>query len=415
MFRNLPALKAFRIATLLTVVAAGFETKAQISTLASASAVQNNTIPSFTVPAGTNRVLVVTASDASSIDIAGVTFNGSALVQQAERNDGFQVDAFFTISLGSSSVPTTGAITFSSITSLPGNTGRYLTATVFQNVNQTTPFTGVISYDGFSSTHTHSVSSANGDLVFDLFDSFNFSTATANTPGAGQTTIFSSGTVNFGSGNGSGYYSVSTKPGNGGTVSSSWTTSNNTIIHITANLQLQNPPVPVTLISFNATAKGAASVLDWTIANPVRFSHFEVERSLNGIEFAMLEKVKPDAARNYSYTDANAPAEAYYRLKMVDADGTYKYSNVLRVQHVSSTNFEMTSYPNPATELLTVKISNGAANGKAMLLNAAGQVVDVQVLQDGKAGFDLQVLPAGFYLLEYRDGVNTATQKVQKL
>lgn len=136
-------------------------------------------------------------------------------------------------------------------------------------------------------------------------------------------------------------------------------------------------PLPVQLISFTATAQGAAVALAWHTASETSSDRFEVERSLDGGLFGKLVAVAAHGttpvAHDYAYLDAALPPGArtlYYRLRQVDTDGTATYSPV-RVVAVAAARLAV--FPSPARTSATLV---GAAPGTAVqVLDALGRAV----------------------------------------
>jgi hypothetical protein len=95
-------------------------------------------------------------------------------------------------------------------------------------------------------------------------------------------------------------------------------------------------PLPVELVAFTATAASSEAVrLTWTTASERNSAAFEVERSTDGRAFAHIATVRAagnsSASRRYALLDTQLPAGAgqlYYRLRLVDTDGTFAYSLV---------------------------------------------------------------------------------------
>lgn len=92
--------------------------------------------------------------------------------------------------------------------------------------------------------------------------------------------------------------------------------------------------LPVVLAAFNGSLQGNNALLQWTTASEHNSHHFELERSPDGIQFqrvALLAAAgESQSALHYSYTDRSMlPAKNYYRLKLVDKDGSAVYSQVL--------------------------------------------------------------------------------------
>ncbi len=140
-------------------------------------------------------------------------------------------------------------------------------------------------------------------------------------------------------------------------------------------------PLPVTLTSFAANVKGADAILTWTTASEINNSGFEVQRSVDGRNFEKAAFVKgagnSNKALNYSLTDAKAFAVAksnvvYYRLKQVDFDGKYAYSQVVRVAKNAEAVNALSVYPNPYASAYSVSFT-AAKEGMATI-----EMVDLQ-------------------------------------
>lgn len=139
----------------------------------------------------------------------------------------------------------------------------------------------------------------------------------------------------------------------------------------------QNEVLPLQLVRFNADKRGQAVQLSWSTMNELNTSHFELERSKNGLQFQHITQVKAagnfNITKDYTYTD-QLPEKGfnYYRLKQVDKDGKFVYSPV---RLVNFSDLIITVYPNPIKrgQSLQINLQNVSAN-KIELLNTVGQV-----------------------------------------
>lgn len=173
-------------------------------------------------------------------------------------------------------------------------------------------------------------------------------------------------------------------------------------------VQTSPVPLPVRLVSFHAQAEENAVRLDWEIADAVNFSHFEVERSFDGRQFAFLgkESYNNEQAR-YTFTDhkpqTDGQGQVYYRLKMQDADGTYAYSKIVTARP-GSQNFTYV-FPNPATDEFRIVIPGAnSRTGTLTLFDASGKKVlskSVSVT-NGQIQVDLKQsrVPDGIYIVQ---------------
>lgn len=90
---------------------------------------------------------------------------------------------------------------------------------------------------------------------------------------------------------------------------------------------------PVTLISFVATKSDSRVTLTWKTADEVDVKHYEVEKSTDGVYFQLAGTVRASQLFQYHFIDNNLTGQTtYYRLKIVDIDGSFTYSTVLKVQ-----------------------------------------------------------------------------------
>lgn len=101
-------------------------------------------------------------------------------------------------------------------------------------------------------------------------------------------------------------------------------------------------PLPVTLTAFTARVQSSGVVLNWNTASEINFDYYEVQSSTNGYAYTNIAKVNPKAgstvqARDYVYYDGrNTSGIVYYRLRVVDVDGSSVYSPVQAVTIKSS-------------------------------------------------------------------------------
>lgn len=226
---------------------------------ASGTASGTNTIVNYNIPAGNNRMLVVTASDATSTNITGVTYAGNAMIERVEENDGFAVDAIYTYALGSGAA-TMGTIVITSLNA--SHTTKVIFARVFENVDQTNPISATANLDGTTPlnmvANSFTLASAPDDLVFDLFDTFsNLGSTTNHTAGGGQTIMHTLYDLSLGGGS-EGFWSTTTKPGALSVTMSRSTTDHGAFIHLAANLKYSNA-LPTVNLSVSTTSALEAS------------------------------------------------------------------------------------------------------------------------------------------------------------
>lgn len=143
--------------------------------------------------------------------------------------------------------------------------------------------------------------------------------------------------------------------------------------------------LPIDLMSFKADKKNMTTELKWQTENQEGFSHFELERSSNGTaDFDSIASIPATTATsgNYSFVDANAARlsqKAYYRLKMVDQDGQFKYSAVVVVTFENAASIMVTPNLLNAGEMISVNIAgNNQSKYDVKLFDMSGKMISQQ-------------------------------------
>ncbi|MES2689362.1 MAG: LamG-like jellyroll fold domain-containing protein, partial [Bacteroidota bacterium] len=132
-----------------------------------------------------------------------------------------------------------------------------------------------------------------------------------------------------------------------------------------------NNPLPVELLRLSGAASKADAVLHWATATETNNKGFAVERSLDGKTFAQVDFVSgagnSSRVNNYSYADRNIFATTqvvYYRLKQVDFNENYTYTDVVLVRVDQVVKPQVVVYPNPVRDVLSVEV-DALTNGSA--------------------------------------------------
>ncbi len=186
-------------------------------------------------------------------------------------------------------------------------------------------------------------------------------------------------------------------------------------------------PLPVRLVSFSGKPGDAGNELEWITASEVNNKGFEIERrdELTG-DFVFVGFVNGHGTTSmlntYIYND-DVTSSAYYRLKQVDFDGRFEYSQVIYIDRsnvnstFSSGNVSINIYPNPAVNSVSVEVADGAdweLNVKLVDIN--GKEVNVPVQEksaDGrKLTLDVSAVRKGVYFIESVNGQNKLSQKL---
>ena len=186
--------------------------------------------------------------------------------------------------------------------------------------------------------------------------------------------------------------------------------------------------VPVELVSFEATTNGANVNLNWVTASEINNQGFSIERS-SGTEFEVVGYIAgfgtTTESKYYSFNDREVTSGTYtYRLKQIDFDGTFKYSNTVEVEILAPAEFNLSqNYPNPFNPATTINFSL-ASDSKVSLkiFDVIGQEVAQLVNGQLAAGqhnvnFDASSLNSGvyFYKIEANGVDGTSYSSVKKM
>jgi hypothetical protein len=144
-------------------------------------------------------------------------------------------------------------------------------------------------------------------------------------------------------------------------------------------------PVPVKLLSFEGRNNAGDANLTWSTAMEKNASHFEIEVGTGSDRFEKTGIAKALGNTNrlthYSFVDANAfekhhASRLYYRLKIVDRNGSFEYSKVITIDNKTSAYNEAVLYPNPFTaETKLVVNSHTETNALVSVTDVHGKMI----------------------------------------
>ena len=182
--------------------------------------------------------------------------------------------------------------------------------------------------------------------------------------------------------------------------------------------------IPVELTSFAVTSNGQNVVLNWTTATETNNSGFNVERKSNNGNWETISFVAgfgtTTETKAYSYSDNGVAVGTYsYRLKQLDFNGTFEYSNEVNVDVNAPASFSLDqNYPNPFNPSTLIKYSvaqDGFVN--VSVFNLIGEKVATLVNNNMQAGsyevnFNAGSLSSGVYLYSIEAGDFKAVRKM---
>ncbi|HAY70894.1 MAG TPA: hypothetical protein DCX89_03310 [Saprospirales bacterium] len=178
--------------------------------------------------------------------------------------------------------------------------------------------------------------------------------------------------------------------------------------------------LPVEMLGLTIEVKQKYAALSWKTATEVNASHFEIERATEANLFKGIGKVlasgNSSEVKSYTYTDEKpVKGNNYYRLKMIDNDGTYRYSEVVSA-HFGNTNTGLILTPNLVHSSLKISFEAPVENGRVLIYNLDGKLVQSYLLAEGidVLRVDVSDLVSGQYVIQYQSNQGNETVRFVK-
>jgi hypothetical protein len=180
----------------------------------------------------------------------------------------------------------------------------------------------------------------------------------------------------------------------------------------TSTIEVIAGTVPLTLLSFNATLLNCQPSLKWTTENEINAARIEVERASENSSTWILAGVteargKPGSKTDYSLTDnslnTSSATKQLYRLKLIDKDGKFTYSDILPVS-INCKTVQLSVFPNPVQNgKLYVSLTGTSGQAEAILMSVTGQAILKTKINNGTQFLNVVNVPDGTYILNVRD------------
>jgi hypothetical protein len=159
--------------------------------------------------------------------------------------------------------------------------------------------------------------------------------------------------------------------------------------------------LPITLTGFTAQRNRCVANLKWTTATEQNSKHFEVQHSTDGVRFTTVGVVPSSGNSNiekhYNFSINLNNQNNFFRLQMVDFDGSSKFSPTLSVTTNCSSNI-ITLFPNPTRN--TVTITGLSGDNQLRLLDNLGQVLKIIKTTNHTETINVSTLPSGTYVIQ---------------
>lgn len=171
------------------------------------------------------------------------------------------------------------------------------------------------------------------------------------------------------------------------------------------------PPLPVTLERFEAKLHRDKVELYWKTSSEINFSHFEIEHKTDKKERQSIAHVAQNQSSAYTYShEQPLPGLNYYRLKMVDLDGTTEFSN-WRVIDFGKDSYFATIWQSGA---YIINLDTNMPASNITLFDTKGKAYSLAKSQDQATVQEIMLpkLPAGLYIIELQNSKKTLRKKL---
>lgn len=160
--------------------------------------------------------------------------------------------------------------------------------------------------------------------------------------------------------------------------------------------------------NITASVKTHAVEIKWYVTGEAGVHHYEIEKSINKVDFIPIGSVDANNSGNYLFNDPGTfTGVIYYRIKIIGLAGDIRYSDIVIVKKNGSN--EISLYPNPAVNSIVLSgFSNVAAY---RIINVAGQVMLQQKINADSFSVDVSRLQNGLYCMEIFLADDTTVKK----
>ncbi len=174
----------------------------------------------------------------------------------------------------------------------------------------------------------------------------------------------------------------------------------------------------ISLQFFNGAIVNKTAKLIWTSSNEVDAKSFSIEASTDRKSFTSVGSVDAKNVKglnSYEFETAAPIATTYYRLKLIDKNGSFTYSSIV-VLNASVATKKIAIFPNPATNYITLSHTQATAGAIVKILSTSGKVVSTTAIQQGttQTTVDVTKLAKGSYYVSFQSNGEATTSQFVK-
>lgn len=168
---------------------------------------------------------------------------------------------------------------------------------------------------------------------------------------------------------------------------------------------LTSSPLPLKWLSLKGQLTNNNAVrITWQV-NEQQVKSYHIEKSNEGVSYTTIGHIPSigDGSNNYSFTEPQMlSGTGFYRIRQTDLDGRFTYSPVIKLANQAES--QVTVFPNPAKDFVTVTVGNNLLNSVATLHDATGKIIQSFTIPTTSFIINLENYPAGIYFLKTAEG-----------
>src|SRR6187397_190845 len=182
-------------------------------------------------------------------------------------------------------------------------------------------------------------------------------------------------------------------------------------------------PLPIRFTLFNAKCENKKVLLTWKTAQEQNSSHFDIEKSEDGIHWTVISTSpvagSSNSERSYSFTDNNTVQNNYYRIVEFDLNGRSQFTSIVQATCNTTNTFNL--WPNPVHDKAFINITaDNVSQVMIKLFDSKGSLVKMQramvLLGSNQFNVDMKPLASGIYSIsiDWNNGQMKKTVQVLK-
>ena len=170
--------------------------------------------------------------------------------------------------------------------------------------------------------------------------------------------------------------------------------------------------LPISWLYFRGSNQGKDNLLEWATESEQNNKIFELQRSLTGVNFNAIANIPSQgnstSQQNYLYKDLGIDklnsAVMYYRIKQIDLNGSFKYSNIVRLNYNIKEKINSIIYPNPTQGMITVTVGENSLIGTlAVVMDVNGRVLQQIKIAAQSQSINLNNFSNGTYFIRLQN------------